>query len=78
MFKPDTPFNSCSLKKMSRLAGVKEIEPRRVIGRGAYGEVVEMTYFGTNVAGKKIHRIFFEANQEVGSEIDRFQEECTR
>ena len=61
------------------LSGVKEKEPRRFLGGGAYGEVVEMTYFGTNVAGKKMYPIFFTANEEeIQSEVDRFEKECSR
>ena len=43
----------------------------RILGRGAYGEVVEMKLpNGTIVAGKKIHIIFFDpSNYSAYSEI---------
>ena len=43
----------------------------RILGRGAYGEVVEMKLpNGTIVAGKKIHSIFFDpSNYSAYSEM---------
>ena len=56
-------------------------EAGRVIGRGAYGEVVEMLLHGTKVAGKKIHSIFFDSSNDsdhVGAIKEIFQQECVR
>ena len=56
-------------------------ETGRVLGRGAYGEVVEMLLHGTKVVGKKIHNIFFDSTNDpdyVKSMKERVQEECVR
>ena len=56
-------------------------ETVRVLGRGAYGEVVELLLHGTKVAGKKIHNILFDSTNDpdyVKSMKERFQEECVR
>lgn len=51
----------------------------KVVGKGAYGEVVELNYCGKNVAGKRMYPIFFTANQEeTQSELERFRKECAR
>ena len=51
----------------------------KIVGKGAYGEVVELNYCGKDVAGKKMYPIFFTANQEeTQSELERFQKECAR
>ena len=56
-------------------------ETGRVLGRGAYGEVVELLLHGTKVAGKKIHSIFFDSSNDpdrVKAIKERFQQECVR
>ena len=54
----------------------------RVLGKGAYGEVVEMKLpNGTVVAGKKIHSILFDPSNDsahIRSLKERFQQECMR
>ena len=71
-------------KKQSQLMGcfLPELEETgRVIGRGAYGEVVEMLLHGTKVAGKKIHNVFFDSTNDpshVESLRKRFEQECVR
>ena len=57
-------------------------ETGRVFGRGAFGVVVEMKLpDGTIVAGKKIHSIFFEPDndpKETKAMKERFEQECIR
>ena len=57
-------------------------ETGKVFGEGAFGKVVEMKFpDGAEVAGKKIHDIFFRHNndaKEVESMKKRFEEECVR
>ena len=57
-------------------------ETGRVFGRGAFGVVGEMKLpDGTIVAGKKIHKIFFDPDndpKETTSLKERFQQECLR
>ena len=56
-------------------------ETQRVLGRGAYGEVIELLLHGTKVAGKKIHNIYFDSTNDpdyVKSMKERFQQECVR
>ena len=65
----------------SVLCNAKVKEPLHVIGKGSYGEVVEMVYLGISVAGKRIHQTFFTptpTNEEVQSVNKFFQNECTR
>ena len=38
-----------------------EIEEREVVGRGAYGTVLRAKWYGTSVAVKKLHDIFFKS-----------------
>lgn len=62
----------------SILSDVKPLNGK-VVGKGAYGEVVELSYCGKDVAGKKMYPIFFTANQEeTQSELERFKKECAR
>ena len=56
-------------------------ETGRILGRGAYGEVVELSLHSTKVAGKKIHGIFFDSANDpdhVKSMKERFVQECVR
>ena len=57
-------------------------ETEKVLGSGAYGEVLEMkSPDGTIVAGKKLHNIFFESGNDpihVRSMKERFEQECVR
>ena len=56
-------------------------ETGKVLGQGAYGEVVELLLHGTKVAGKKIHNIFFDSTNDpnyVKAVKERFQRECVR
>lgn len=50
-----------------------EIEEREVVGRGAYGTVLRAKWYGTDVAVKKLHDIFFKSlnTSEVRSGILR-------
>ena len=48
-------------------------ETRRVLGRGAYGEVVEVLLHGTKVAGKKIN--CKDSESDVKS---RIKQECNK
>ena len=48
-------------------------ETGRVIGRGAYGEVVELLLHGTKVAGKKID--YKDRESDI---ITRTKQECSR
>ena len=51
----------------------------RILGRGAFGEVVDMKLQdGTTVAGKKIHSIFFDPSNYSPYIKERFQQECVR
>jgi hypothetical protein len=47
------------------------------LGRGAYGEVVEMRMKGEKVAVKKLHSIF-EGTSGWESTLRNFEEECVR
>ena len=54
------------------------VQTQRVIGKGAYGEVLEVSVYGRKCAGKKLHDIFFtDVSRET---IERFElrilEEC--
>ena len=56
-------------------------ETGKVLGRGAYGEVIELKLHGTRVAGKKIHNIFFESGIDPAharSLKEQFEQECVR
>ena len=54
-------------------------ETGRAIGKGAYGEVVEMIMGERSVAGKRIHPILLETgNEGTEVQIQRFKEECIR
>ena len=57
-------------------------ETGRVLGKGAYGEVVELKLpDGTIAAGKKIHNILFDPSNDpahIRSMKERFQQECMR
>ena len=54
-------------------------ETGKVIGRGAYGEVMEMRMEGRTVAGKRIHQTLLETgNEGTEVQIQRFKEECIR
>ena len=73
MAKKQSQFMDCFLPELE--------ETGRVLGRGAYGEVVELLLHGTKVAGKKIHNIFFDSTNDpdyVKSMKERFQQECVR
>lgn len=49
------------------------------LGKGSYGEVVQMVLKGKPVAGKRIHPIFLEqGNAGAGNLVERFKEECMR
>lgn len=53
----------------------------KVLGRGAYGEVIELKLHGARVAGKKIHKIFFESGNDPAharSLKEQFEQECVR
>ena len=52
-------------------------ETGRVLGKGAYGEVLEMILHETKVAGKKIHDIFFDSS-DIKVMTKKFKEECMR
>ena len=73
MAKKQSQFMDCFLPELE--------ETGRVLGRGAYGEVVEMLLHGTKVAGKKIHNVFFDSTNDpshVESMRKRFEQECVR
>ena len=57
-------------------------ETNRVIGRGAYGVVVEMKLpDGTVVAGKKINNSFIESSGDLNNDRtmkEKFEQECMR
>lgn len=76
-----TRSNTNMMASASLLICAEVKEPLHVIGKGAYGEVVEMTYFGISVAGKRLHPAFFTptpTNEEVQGIRELFQNECTR
>ena len=58
------------------------METGRVLGKGAYGKVLEMKLpDGTMVAGKKLHDTFFESGNDpthARSLKERFEQECVR
>lgn len=51
----------------------------KLLGKGAYAQVVEMKLNGETVAVKKIHDTFLEASRvEVEATVRNFEEECVR
>ena len=60
------------------LADIEEVG--KVLGKGAYGEVLEMRMQGLRVAGKKLYNSFFQGTtQKVQQHLSkRFEEECIR
>ena len=79
LYGPAPPGLMASIGNHSSiLSDVKPLNGK-VVGKGAYGEVVELNYCGKDVAGKKMYPIFFTANQEeTQSELERFEKECAR
>ena len=64
-----------ALESHYHLSEIKETG--RVLGKGAYGEVLEMILHETKVAGKKIHDIFFDS-PDFKMMTERFEQECMR
>ena len=50
----------------------------KLLGRGAYGEVIEMKLNGETVAVKKIHDILNDPRADGNFVVRKFKEECVR
>lgn len=70
----------CRQLERYNLSGLEETG--KELGRGSYGEVVEMKLpDGRIVAGKKIHSAFLEQDNASGQDQptkERFEQECER
>ena len=55
-------------------------ETGKMIGSGAYGQVVEVRLSGLKCAGKRLHRMFFQESppDQQRAILTRFAEECLR
>ena len=53
-------------------------ETGRVLGKGAYGQVVEMRLHGVTVAAKKMHDLLLTSNGHIPVLEKRFEDECIR
>lgn len=60
------------------LADIEDVG--RFLGKGAYGEVLEMRMQGLRVAGKRLHNYFFQEATQIEQQhmSKRFEEECIR
>ena len=80
----DTVTINMECRQLERysLSGLELEETGKVLGRGSYGEVVEMKLSdGRIVAGKKIHDTFFDQDNASGQDKptkERFEQECER
>ena len=78
----DTATSSmeCRQLELYNLYGLEETG--KVLGRGAYGEVIEMKLpDGRIVAGKKMHDTFFDQDNASGQDKptkEKFEQECER
>ena len=65
-------------EQLKELTLTDVVETGRVLGSGAYGEVVEVRLSGLKCAGKKLHGVFFQQSppSEQRAIVSRFVEEC--
>ena len=61
------------LFKELTLASTDVRETGKKLGKGSYGEVVEVVYLGTSCAAKRIHVVW---EQEGGKPLEEFKREC--
>ena len=68
--------NASELLKQLRLVDV--VETGRILGSGAYGQVVEVHFQGLKCAGKKIHSMLLNQSppDTRRAMVSRYVEEC--